>query len=97
MTSTPVTLHRGIFSMLSRERCCERQVTRGCETPMLKSSESVVLRTYPMHESDLLVTLFTRNEGKVKGVAKAAKKSKRRFGGALEPLTIVCAHYEHKY
>src|SRR5262249_55648290 len=73
-----------------------RQLTRGCETPMLKSSESVVLRTYPMHESDLLVTLFTRNEGKVKGVAKAAKKSKRRFGGALEPLTIVRAHYEQK-
>ena len=33
------------------------------------------------------MTLFTRVEGKVKGVARAAKKSKRRFGGALEPLT----------
>jgi DNA repair protein RecO (recombination protein O) len=63
---------------------------------MLKHSESIVLRTYPMHESDLLVTLFTRNEGKVKGVAKAAKKSRRRFGGALEPLTIVRAYYEQK-
>ncbi len=63
---------------------------------MVKQSEAVVLRTYPMHEADLLVTLFTRNEGKVKGVAKSAKKSKKRFGGALEPLTIVRAHYEHK-
>ena len=55
---------------------------------MLQLSEAIVLRTYPMHESDLLVTLFTRNEGKIKGVAKAAKRFKRRFGGALEPLTI---------
>ena len=49
----------------------------------LKQSEAIVLRTYPLRESDLLVTLFTRAEGKVKGVARAAKKSKRRFGGAL--------------
>ena len=63
---------------------------------MLHQSEAIVLRTYPMQESDLLVTLFTRNEGKIKGVAKAAKRSKRRFGGALEPLTIVRAQYEHK-
>ena len=48
----------------------------------LKQSEAIVLRTYPLRESDLLVTLFTRTEGKVKGVARAAKKSKRRFGGA---------------
>ena len=63
---------------------------------MLHTSEAIVLRTYPVHESDLLVTLFTRNDGKIKGVAKAAKRSKRRFGGALEPLTIVRAQYEQK-
>jgi len=62
----------------------------------LKQSEAIVLRTYPLHESDLLVTLFTRAEGKVKGVARAAKKSKRRFGGALEPLTLVRAHYDDR-
>ena len=62
----------------------------------LKQSEAIVLRTYPLRESDLLVTLFTRAEGKVKGVARAAKKSKRRFGGALEPLTIVRAYYDDR-
>ena len=50
----------------------------------LKESEAIVLRTYPLRESDLLVTLFTRLEGKVKGVARAAMKSRRRFGGALD-------------
>ena len=62
----------------------------------LKQSEAIVLRTYPLREADLLVTLFTRAEGKVKGVARAAKKSKRRFGGALEPLTWVRAYYEDR-
>jgi DNA repair protein RecO (recombination protein O) len=62
----------------------------------LKESEAIVLRTYPMRESDLLVTLFTRLEGRVKGVARAAKKSKRRFGGALEPMTYVRAVYDDR-
>jgi DNA repair protein RecO (recombination protein O) len=59
----------------------------------LKESEAIVLRTYPLREADLLVTLFTRVEGKLHGVARAAKKSKRRFGGALEPLTHVRVYY----
>ena len=63
---------------------------------MSKQSEALVLRTYPFHEADLLVTLFTRAEGKVRGVAKSAKRSKRRFGGALEPLTHVIAHWQEK-
>ncbi len=62
----------------------------------LKQSEAIVLRTYPVHEADLLVTLFTRAEGKVKGVAKSAKKSRRRFGGALEPLTCVRVYWEDR-
>ncbi len=53
-----------------------------------------MLRTYPLREADLLVTFFTRVEGKVRGVARSAKKSKRRFGGALEPLTHVRAFYD---
>src|SRR5258707_5355521 len=63
---------------------------------MPRQSEALILRTYPFHEADLLVTFFTRTEGKIRGVAKAAKRSKRRFGGALEPLTHVTAHWEEK-
>jgi len=62
----------------------------------LKDSEAIVLRTYPLREADLLVTLFTRAEGKVRGVARSAKKSQRRFGGALEPLTYVRAYWEDR-
>src|SRR4029077_90894 len=62
----------------------------------LKESEAIVLRTYPLREADLLVTLFTRLEGKVDSVARSAMKSRRRFGGALEPLTYVRAFYEDR-
>src|ERR1700727_1888041 len=62
----------------------------------LTESEAIVLRTYPLREADLLVTLFTRQEGKVRGVARSAKKSKRRFGGALEPLTYVRVYYDDR-
>ena len=58
--------------------------------------EAVVLRTWPIHEADQIVSLFTRDYGKIKGVAKAAAKSRRRFGGALEPMTHVRAHYATK-
>ena len=63
---------------------------------MSKQSEALVLRTYPFHEADLLVTLLTRSEGKIRGVAKSAMRSKKRFGGALEPLTHVMAHWHDK-
>ena len=63
---------------------------------MPKQSEALILRTYPFHEADLLVTLFTRAEGKIRAVAKSAKKSRRRFGGALEPLTHVVAHWQDR-
>jgi DNA repair protein RecO (recombination protein O) len=53
------------------------------------SSEAVVLRTWPLQEADLIVSLFTREFGRLKGVAKSALKSRKRFGGALEPTTVV--------
>jgi len=67
-----------------------------CDPMSPKQSEAIVLRTYPLREADLLVTLFTRAEGKIRGVARSAKRSKRRFGGALEPLTWVRAYYEDR-
>jgi len=58
--------------------------------------EAIVLRTWPFHEADLLVSLFTRDQGRVKGVARHAMKSRKRFGGALEPATQVRAHYTER-
>ena len=60
------------------------------------TSEAVVLRTWPVQESDLIVSLFTRDYGRVKGVAKAALKSRKRFGGALEPMTVARAWFAER-
>ena len=58
--------------------------------------EAIVLRTWPFQEADLLVSLYTREQGKVKGVARHAMRSRRRFGGAMEPMTHVRATYAEK-
>jgi DNA repair protein RecO (recombination protein O) len=58
--------------------------------------EALILRTWPVHEADQIVSFFTRDQGKLKGVAKSAAKSRKRFGGALEPMTHVLASYAEK-
>jgi DNA repair protein RecO (recombination protein O) len=61
-----------------------------------RSGEAIVLRTWPFLEADLLVSLFTREQGRIKGVARHAMRSRRRFGGALEPMTCVRASYAER-
>jgi len=53
----------------------------------LHTTEALILRTYKLGESDRIVVFLTRDRGKKRGVAKNARQSRRRFGGALEPLT----------
>jgi DNA repair protein RecO (recombination protein O) len=48
----------------------------------------IVLRTTPLRESDLLVVLFTDRHGRVTAVARGARKSRRRFAGALSLLVL---------
>jgi DNA repair protein RecO (recombination protein O) len=53
----------------------------------LHTSDALILRTYKLGESDRIVVFLTRDRGKKRGVAKNARQSRRRFGGALEPMT----------
>ena len=55
----------------------------------LKESEALVLRSQPLGESDRLVVFLTRSAGKIRGVAKGARRSRRRFGSNLELLSRV--------
>jgi DNA repair protein RecO (recombination protein O) len=57
------------------------------------TTDALILRTYKLGESDRLVVFLTRDRGKKRGVAKNARQSRRRFGGALEPMTCVRAGY----
>ncbi len=62
----------------------------------VQQAEAVVLRTWLLHEADQIVSLFTREQGKIKGIAKSSARSRRRFGGALEPMTHVRASFLEK-
>jgi DNA repair protein RecO (recombination protein O) len=56
-------------------------------------SETFVLRTYPFREADLIVSFFTRDEGKLRGVARRARRPKSPFGSGLERLSHVRMAY----
>jgi DNA repair protein RecO (recombination protein O) len=49
-----------------------------------------------LHEADLIVSFFTRDYGRLKGVAKSALRSRKRFGGALEPMTVARAWFAER-
>lgn len=55
----------------------------------IREAEAFVLRAVPLGESDRIVTFLTRTAGKVRAVAKGARRSRRRFGSNLEPLSRV--------
>jgi DNA repair protein RecO (recombination protein O) len=52
---------------------------------------AVVLRVVDTGESDRVVTLLSRERGKLSAFARGARASRRRFGGALEPFTLLSA------
>ncbi len=55
-----------------------------------------VLRARPYGESDRIVTFITEHYGKVTGIAKGAKNSRRRFAGTLEPFVHVRAVFRQR-
>jgi DNA repair protein RecO (recombination protein O) len=59
-------------------------------------SETYVLRTYPFRESDLIVSFFTRDQGKLRGSARRARKQKSSFGSGLERLSLVNLSYSQR-
>jgi DNA repair protein RecO (recombination protein O) len=60
-------------------------------------SDAFVLRTYPFREADLIVSFFTRDQGKLRGVARRARKPKSPFGAGLERLSRVhMAYFERE-
>jgi DNA repair protein RecO (recombination protein O) len=50
--------------------------------------EAVVLRTHKLGEADRIVTLLTRQHGKVRAVAKGVRRTASKFGARLEPFMV---------
>ena len=59
----------------------------------VRISEAFTLRTYPFKEADLIVSFFTRDQGKMRGIARRARRPKSNFGSGLERLSQVNVHY----
>lgn len=55
----------------------------------LRETEAIVLRTYRLGEAEKIASLFTRQMGRLRAVAKGAQRPKSRYGGSLEPLSYV--------
>ena len=55
----------------------------------LVETEAIVLRTYRLGEADKIVSLFTRQMGRIRAVAAGAQRTKSRYGGALESMSYV--------
>lgn len=51
--------------------------------------EAIVLRQYPLSDSDRIIVLLTREHGKARAVAKGVKKPQNRMSGCLEPLNHI--------
>lgn len=58
---------------------------------MIARSDGLVLRTYRSTESSLVVVLYTQMHGKLRLLAKGARRPNSRFGASLQPLTY--GHY----
>ena len=55
----------------------------------LYRDEAVVLRAQKLGEADRIVTLLTRERGRIRAVAKGVRKTTSRFGGRLEPFMMI--------
>src|SRR5438128_6977255 len=53
--------------------------------PLLKTP-AIVLKSRKWGDADRIVTFFTLKHGKIRGVARGARRMKSRFGGTLEPF-----------
>lgn len=58
-----------------------------------QTSDAIILRTRVYGESDKIVTFLTDGAGKLTGIAKGAKNSRRRFANCLDPFTRVRVHF----
>jgi DNA repair protein RecO (recombination protein O) len=64
--------------------------------PAEESTPAIVIRARDYLESDRIVTLLTRDFGKLSGIAKGAKASRRRFERKLEPFSHVVLYFRRR-
>ncbi len=63
---------------------------------MIIRTEAIVLRVMKYRETSQIVTLFTREKGKMAVLAKGARLLKSRFGSSLQPMSYTQVVFYHK-
>ena len=59
----------------------------------LHRDDAVVLRVQKLGESDRIITLFTRRDGRIRAVARGVRRTTSRYGARLEPFGHVDVQY----
>jgi len=59
-------------------------------------SPSIILRTREVGESDLIVAFFTSDKGRLRGIAKGARRSRKRFVNCLDLFSLSRLEYSIK-
>ena len=62
----------------------------------LKKTEAIILRTRDLGESDLLVSFFSSQCGNLRGIAKGARRSSKRFVNSLSTFSLVHIEFREK-
>ena len=55
----------------------------------LYRDHAVVIRTQKLGEADRIITMLTREHGRIRGVAKGVRRTKSKFGARLEPSSHI--------
>ena len=53
----------------------------------IRKTEAIVLRSRDFSESSLVISFYTRDLGKINGLAKGIKSRRKKYGGYLQPFT----------
>jgi len=52
------------------------------------TTEALVIGSMRFKEADRIVTLYTRERGRLSGIARGVRRTKSKVGGRLEPFTL---------
>lgn len=60
------------------------------------TTRAFLLRRVDYGETDLVVTLLTEALGRVSAIARGARRSRKRFGGTLEPMHTLTVRFDDR-
>jgi len=74
----------------------QQAITTQVTLSMIIRTEAIVLRSIPFRETSRIVTLFTRERGKMSVLAKGARRMKSAFGSSLQPMSYTQIVFYHR-